>query len=435
MSAWVRVLWAIAMTMVALLISAATAAETYLSMPTQVRYGYALELDQPLETSLRLAPELEALAEDWRLMISARLEGDAEDLLEPGRPAFENYSSLSRPWQLGTWGRLELRDAFIEVPFGRNLARVGKQQIVWGNLDGLKVLDVLNPQRFREFILEDFQDSRIGTWSAYFDLLVGDWRAELAFIPDVTAHEIPEPGAWFELTAPRFRYGAEPGGPILPRTTTGPAVRDGSVGARITRTLAGIDLGVIALSGLGFEPLGRLRLDQAGPSLEQFYADRTLFGLQAETAVAGLVLRLEASFQPERTFNTRTEVDLSTARLDQWRIAAAVDIDAPFGIFVNLQYLHDQVMSAPDDLIRPEIDRVVTAFARRGFQNETLLLELRWYGELEQDDGMARGMLEYQLGGNTRLRLSGDYFYGTREGLFGQFQARDRLTLAIEHTF
>lgn len=410
-------------------------AATYLSMPAALRYGYAVDADEPLEASVRLVPELEALTDQWRFKVSGRLEGDAEDLLEPGRPTFDTYTSMSRPRQLGDWGRLELRDAYLEAPFGRNLVRVGKQQIVWGNLDGIKVLDVLNPQRFREFILEPFAASRIGTWSAYFDLLLGDWRAELAFIPDVTTHEIPQPGAWFELTAPRFRYGAAPGDPVPPQSLQRPTVSDGTSALRLSRRVAGVDLGLVALTGLDHEPLGRIVLDGGSPSLQQFYERRALYGLQAETALAGLVLRLEASYQPERTFNTRQDAWLDTTRLDQWRVAAALDIDAPFGIFVNLQYLHDQVLKAPDELVRPAIDRVVTAFARRRFFSETLLLELRWYGELEQDDGMARAVLEYQLGGNTRLRLAGDHFYGPQSGLFGQFEARDRVTLAIEHTF
>ena len=417
------------------LLAEAAMAQSYFAMPAEILYGHAIQPGRSLEGSLRLVPEVEAQTDDWLLKISARLEADVEDHLEPGQPAFDNYSSLSRPWRIGTGGRLELRDVFVEVPAGRNLARFGKQQIVWGNLDGIKVLDVLNPQRFREFILEDFEDSRIGTWSAYFDFLAGGWRAEIALIPDVTAHEIPEPGAWFELTAPRFRYGSEPGDPIPPRGTESPSLRDSSGALRVSRTVAGLELGVMALSGHDHEPLGRFILEEEGLVLEQFYERRTLYGLQAETAFAGLVLRLEASYQPGRTFNTRQATGLSTTALDQWRVAMGMDIDAPLGVFVNLQYLHDQVMAAPDDLVRPEIDRVVTAFARRNFFSETLLLELRWYGELTQNDGMARGVVEYQLAGNTRLRLSGEYFYGDQAGLFGQFEGRDRLTLAIEHTF
>ncbi len=409
--------------------------ETYLSMPVRLSYGYALVPDRDLEQSVQAVPRLETEADRYRAAVSVRLEGDVLDLLEPGSPDFDNYVSPSRPWQLGTWGRLELRDAFIELPFARNRARLGKQQIVWGNLDGIKVLDVLNPQRFREFILEDFADSRIGTWSLYLDLLSGPWRAEFALIPDTTTHELPETDAWFELTAPRFRYGAGPGDPVPPQQSVRPQIRDGTVAVRISRELFGVDLGVVALSGLDFEPLGRLSMEESGIVLEQYHERRTLYGVQAETGVGGLVFRLEASYQPDRMFNLQTAGGLETSRLAQWRVAAAADVDGPFGLFLNLQYLHDQVMAAPESLVRQSIDRVLTVFVRRTFMRERLLVEARWYGELNEDDGMARGRLEYELSANTRLGLSVDVFYGSREGLFGQFESRDRLKLSVKHTF
>lgn len=410
-------------------------AEHYISMPSQVTYSHAARSNQALEASVRLAPQLDVETASWRLMFSARFEGDAEDHLEPGRPALDNYSGASKPLKLGSWGRAELRDAWIEVPFGRSLIKVGKQQIIWGNLDGIKVLDVLNPQRFREFILEDFESSRIATWSAYLDLQLGAWRAELAAIPDASAHEIPEPGAWFELTAPRFRYGAEPNQPIPQLDTQQPSVSDGTVGGRLSRTLGRLDLGLIAASGLDFEPLGRVRVDLGEPVIEQYYKRRALYGLQAETALGGLVFRMEASYQPNRTFNTRTENVLGAERLTQWRVAAGVDMDAPLGIFLNAQYLHDQVMDGPDTLIRPKTDRIFTVFAQRRFLQENLLMEARWYGEPEKGGGLTRVAVEYQVGTDTRLQLTGDYFYGGSTGIFGQFERRDRISLVLERTF
>jgi len=50
----------------------------------------------------------------------------------------------------------ELREFYLETDWGKSYFTFGKQQVVWGKADGLKVLDVVNPQSFREFILEDF---------------------------------------------------------------------------------------------------------------------------------------------------------------------------------------------------------------------------------------------------------------------------------------
>lgn len=428
-----RLILLLPLTLAASGLSAAVLEHT--ALPVSAKYGYATDTRISLEASVRAAPEAELSLGPGHMRISARLWADGQDLLEPGRPDLSSYSRASEPWELGDWGRIELRDTYIETTAGNHLFRFGKQQIVWGALDGLKVLDVLNPQNFREFILEDFGESRIGLWSAYADLLFDTWRAELAWIPDTTTHEVPVSGAWFELTAPRFRYGASPDDPGLPSVTERPAAKENTLALRISRSFGGTELSAQFVSGIDFEPLGRIVLPEGEPLLENYHDTRDLYGLKLETAIAGMALRFEVSYQPQRSFNVRDGMTLQTARLDQWRAAMGIDLDGPLGTFFSIQYLHDQVMKAPATLIRPEIDRLVTFFARRAFAYDTVTLELRWYGEINRKDGMARASLSYEVGANTSIELSGDYFYGCEEGLFGQFAERDRIQLVLQHAF
>ncbi|WP_043772935.1 DUF1302 family protein [Algiphilus aromaticivorans] len=65
----------------------------------------------------------------------------------------------------GGSGELALRELYADIYLGPLYLRAGKQQIVWGKADGLKLLDQVNPQNFREFILADFEHSRIPQWS------------------------------------------------------------------------------------------------------------------------------------------------------------------------------------------------------------------------------------------------------------------------------
>jgi hypothetical protein len=36
--------------------------------------------------------------------------------------------------------------------------------VVWAEADGLKLLDVLNPQNFRNFVLDDFDEPSVSLW-------------------------------------------------------------------------------------------------------------------------------------------------------------------------------------------------------------------------------------------------------------------------------
>lgn len=408
------------------------------SLGLELGYGYGLEQESSMLGLLELVPALDfSLGEKTALVTSARIRVDAEDELEPGRPALDSYAPWSRPATLGDAGTAELRDFYFEWQGRRSLFRLGKQHIVWGRLDGIKVLDVINPQEFREFILDDFGDSRIGLWSAYLDVARGGWRTELVLVADATRHAIPAAGAWFELTAPRFRFGAAPGEPSLPVLIeeAGHLAEDGAAGLRLSRRLGRFDVAVVGYTGQAHEPLGRLVENEGTTAVERFGERREVFGFSAERGFGRAVLRAEYAFQPERFFNTRSETALDVTRLDQHRAALGLDIDGPFGTFINAQYLVDAVREAPGELVRPDRDEIATLFLRRSFGYDRLTVEARWYHSLRDSDDILSFGIDYLLGTHATVTLAADRFSGTPVGLFGQFDRQDRVTLTLGFTF
>ena len=67
-----------------------------------------------------------------------------------------------------------LREAYVDTALGPVEFRLGKQQIVWGTADGIKLLDIINPTDFREFNQNTFEDSRIPLWMGKAELPVGE---------------------------------------------------------------------------------------------------------------------------------------------------------------------------------------------------------------------------------------------------------------------
>jgi len=368
---------------------------------------------------------------------SFRLRADARDELEPGEPPFDNYASASAPLTLGSVGTIELRDLYWEQRLDRGILRLGKQQIVWGLLDGIKILDVVNPQTFREFILDDLDASRIGLWSAYLDLSLGDWRAELTWLPDLTSHDIPEPGAWFELTAPRFRFGA-PSDQASPPTTTADdddILTDSAAGLRLSRSIGGVGVSALAYTGRDHEPLGRLRRATGGTSVERYHRRREVFGLSAEGARGALAWRAELSHQPGRHFNLRDATGLAGTALDQTTLGLGADLMLPLELFANLQFVWDRVHEAPATLVRPDEDRLLTLFLRRGFAYETVQTELRWYHSMTDHDDTLVARARFEVNDTTSAYVSAEWFQGDRDGLFGQFNRQDRIVLGVTHYY
>lgn len=57
-----------------------------------------------------------------------------------------------------------LREFYFDTNLGDWFFRLGKQQVVWGTADGIKLLDIINPTDFRELNQNAAEDSRIPVW-------------------------------------------------------------------------------------------------------------------------------------------------------------------------------------------------------------------------------------------------------------------------------
>ncbi len=69
--------------------------------------------------------------------------------------------------------------------------RIGKQQVVWGTADGIKLLDIINPTDFRELNQNSMEDSRIPIWMINAERNIGDAGNIQFIISQVEENKIP----------------------------------------------------------------------------------------------------------------------------------------------------------------------------------------------------------------------------------------------------
>ncbi len=72
---------------------------------------------------------------------------------------------------------VELFDAFVEGSIADNFdLKLGRQVVVWGRSDTIRITDVLNPLDNRRPGMVDIEDLRLPVAMAKFDYFIGDWR-------------------------------------------------------------------------------------------------------------------------------------------------------------------------------------------------------------------------------------------------------------------
>ena len=93
---------------------------------------------------------------------------------------------------------VELYDAYVEGSLTDNLdMKLGRQVVVWGRSDTIRVTDVLNPLDNRRPGMVDIEDLRLPVAMAKFDYFVGDWRVTPMAILEQRFSKNPPAGSAF----------------------------------------------------------------------------------------------------------------------------------------------------------------------------------------------------------------------------------------------
>lgn len=135
--------------------------------------------------------------------------------------------------------RLFVQDAYLDFSTGSWDWRVGRQQVVWGEMVGLFFADVVSAKDLREFILPDFNILRIPQWGVRAEHYGKDFHTELLWIPYPSYDRIGKPGGDFY-----------PYPPILPGLTPiieseripARRLKNGNYGLRVAKLIDGWDL-------------------------------------------------------------------------------------------------------------------------------------------------------------------------------------------------
>lgn len=412
----------------------------------EVRVGGIAEIELAVQTTdgaaqkaeLILLPEL-----DWRtpwgfdVTAIARLRADGYDRLEPGRPDQPAATRWDQRAFFAGDSEAELRELYVDAYIGSSYLRLGKQQIVWGEADGLKVLDLVNPQSFREFILDEFEDSRIPLWSIKWEMPLGEvWNAQFLFIPDQTYHQIPVDGA-FAPTSPELVPRPPPGVPVTvgEREVPDRTFADADAGVQLGAHLNGWDVTFNYLYHYYDTPVASLMRLPEETRIETDYRRTHTLGGTLSNAFGDFTLRAEAGYSTDRYFISDDASDSDgLKRAGELSYVVGVDWMGLTDTLISAQLFQSRA-NVGRRATRERVETDLTLLAQRTFANDTIELSALAIHDADRGDGVITGGISYAHQANLRLRLEVSTFYGSRAGRFGQFDRRDRVVIGVEYGF
>jgi hypothetical protein len=329
-------------------------------------------------------------------------------------------------------------ETFLDFSTGSLDWRVGRQQIVWGEMVGLFFADVVSAKDLRDFILPDFDVLRIPQWSARAEYFKNDFHAEAMWIPfpsyDLigTPFKLGKPGAGSDF----YPYPVSPAGIpiIMDEKKPDNAIDHTNYGLRLSQLTNGWDFSGFWYSSMDSQPTfyrdvinqqvfypRHDRIWQAGGTLakdlgsfvfkaETVYTDGRSYNVTNLTDSDGLVEQNTLDWVVGLDFNPTTDTRLNTQLFQ--RIFVNHDPDTIFdkyesgiSLLVNHKFLHNWVA-------------------------EALLIH-----SLNRKDWMLRPKVTWRFQPNWRLNLGLDVFSGPPKGLFGQYDNKDQVYTELRRDF
>lgn len=412
-----------------------------------VEHGLVLRTDGAVNTANDSAPSMQKaeasaqwsmtipLGAQWRTVAQLRVRADTQDQLEPGKPDQQERSGYNRRWLIGDHADAELRELYVDGAAGPLALRIGKQQIAWGQADGLRVLDVVNPISYREFIWPKAEDRRIALWTLNAELSFDAGALQLLWLPDPTYDELPLDDETFAITSPKLVPNSPPGVPVRVAPTARPkGLLDSSdAGARLSLFAGGWDLTLNYLYHFYDDPVPFSAITPTGVVTTPRYERSQLIGGSASTAFGSTTLRTEVAHSTNRWFLTTDPRDADKVfASDELAFVAGLDNTALDNTLLSVQYFQSRMLDPAVGATRDRDEKQMTLLVQRSFANETVKLRTLWLTSLNDQDDAVQAQLSWQVTTSLTLAVSVEQFYGDRTGVFGEFRAASRAGVSFE---
>lgn len=416
------------------------AAEFDTSLVVHGRWAVSPNSGDSQMLNLSLKPEFELKFENgWQLKSLLRLRSEAIAGMQIANLERGSYSEYSRSGLLNDSTELELREFSLQGQIGDSYLTLGKQQIVWGKADGLKVLDIVNPQSFREFILEDFQESRIPLWTINIERQWQDWGFQLFWIPDQSYHALPRQDAVFAFSSPELVPVAPPGVKAELAAARHPnnVFLDSDTGFRASTFWQGWDVTFNYLYQYDNLPALKqeLSLRNGRPlvTVTPDYHRTHVFGTTFSNAFEDWVVRGEFAYFSKHIFiGHDPRLNDGIVQSPELQYVLGLDWNAPVDVLVSAQMIQSWLIEDARLSRRDKLDTTFTGLIRRDFLYETLIAEVLVIANVNHFDGIVRPKLKYQWQDNVTTWIGADIFYGDGRGRFGQFGGNDRVLFSVE---
>jgi hypothetical protein len=319
---------------------------------------------------------------------------------------------------------IELGEAYLQGSLADDLdIKIGRQIVVWGKSDNLRVNDVLNPLDLRWPGMTDIRYLRLPVTMTKLDYYVGDWNSSFIVVNEPRFAKTP-------VYNGEFYQGNQPAPELK---TPGWSLENQQPALSVNGIFSGWDL---SFYGAWVYPeKGSVERDLSGIPYRT-YDKALLAGTAVNVALGNWLMKAEAAYWDDLTY---TNIEDKKPRLD---ILAGIEYSGFTETAITLEIVnrhifdYDKLLAEPPDAVQEDTMQYALRFTR-DFAHDTLHLNIvvASYGLWAEDGGFERVQLDYDL--NDEIVLSGGvilYESGDIPGFAGVGD-NDNVFVEVEYNF
>lgn len=366
---------------------------------------------------------------DW---MASRTRARGEVKLEKGAASL--FVSMNATYNAILKDRtgMELREAYLAYAKGNLDLRVGRQIVVWGVADALRLTDCVSPCDYTEFLAQDYDDIRMPVNALRTRYT---WRS-------VTFEAICNPVAdFFILPTDRHNPWALtlPSAPLpytidLESCKPEKRLRNMEYGGRITTNLSGIDFSLSVLRTWNKMPALSLTVSDNGKSLlvKGEYRRMTMLGADCSLPVGQFVLRGEAACYFDEAQSRGVGKDVVCR--NTYNALVGVDWYPGNDWNFSAQYCHKYTAGNLDGLSVYRHAALATARISKELMRNSLKLSTFAYVDVSNGGVFNRFSASYALNDQIELTTGYDFFHADK-GKFAMYKQNSEVWLKAKYSF
>lgn len=350
----------------------------------------------------------------------------------------------------------EIRELYMDMFLGDMDVRLGKQFVVWGVLEGVRITDEVNPVDFRELLMPELLDYRIPLWMAKLDYYRENASYQFLWIPDIRFHKPAPPGSEWELLQ-------EVPGTRFPDSFD---YENAEIGMRVSTNRWDTELSFSYLYTWDDFPVvfRRVRINEAdAPEFFPTYTRLSMYGATFIKQLSSFILKGEMAYVTDKYFAV-ADVDKNTDgfldsngefKRDHIRWGLGVDYNWE-GMDISPSLVQWIVLDYDEAIIQDEFDTSVNLFLRKEYPQSSMLFQFLAIYLINLEELYMKPKWTFRMTDRFQISTGLDIFFGKKsqfgvasstavpEGVvvreqraqfIGNFHDNDRIFLEFKYAF